>query len=42
MKDGQIAAFGTVEEVMNSETLTHIFGKKINIMDGPYGAVAVY
>ncbi|HDX9627728.1 TPA: ATP-binding cassette domain-containing protein [Bacillus cereus] len=42
MKDGQIAAFGTVEEVMDSKILTDIFETKIEILDGPYGPIAVY
>lgn len=42
MKDGQIAAFGTVEEVMDPEVLTDIFETKIEIMDGPHGPVAIY
>ena len=42
MKDGQIAAFGTVEEVMKPEILTDIFETKIEIIDGPYGPIAVY
>ncbi|MGM7637497.1 iron ABC transporter ATP-binding protein [Bacillus sp. Hm123] len=42
MKDGQIAAFGTVEEIMDSEVLTDIFETKIEIIDGPYGPLAVY
>ena len=42
MKDGRIAAFGTAEEVMNSEVLTDIFETKIEIIDGPYGPVAIY
>ncbi|OZI10839.1 siderophore ABC transporter ATP-binding protein [Bacillaceae bacterium SAS-127] len=42
MKDGQIAAFGTVEEIMDSEILTDIFETKIEIIDGPYGPLAVY
>jgi iron complex transport system ATP-binding protein len=42
MKDGQIAAFGTVEEVMDPESLTDIFETKIEIIDGPYGPVAIY
>jgi iron complex transport system ATP-binding protein len=41
MKYGQIAAFGTVEEVMNSEVLTDIFETKIEIIDGPHGPVAI-
>ncbi|MFD2628137.1 iron ABC transporter ATP-binding protein [Oceanobacillus kapialis] len=42
MKDGQIAAFGTVEEVMAPELLTDIFETKIEIIEGPYGPIAVY
>ncbi|HOA81831.1 MAG TPA: ATP-binding cassette domain-containing protein, partial [Defluviitaleaceae bacterium] len=42
MKDGKIAAFGTVEEVLNPELLTDIFGIKIEIIDCPRGPVAIY
>ncbi|MYL71567.1 ATP-binding cassette domain-containing protein [Halobacillus litoralis] len=42
MKDGQISAFGTVEEVMNPDLLTDIFETEIEIMHGPYGPLAVY
>ncbi len=42
MKNGQIAAFGTVEEVMKPELLTDIFETNINIMEGPYGPIAIY
>ncbi len=42
MKDGKIAAFGTVEEIMNSEVLTEIFDTKIDIINGPYGPIAVF
>lgn len=42
MKNGQIAAFGTKEEVMNQEILTDIFDTKIEIIDGPYGPIAIY
>ncbi|WP_315792556.1 ABC transporter ATP-binding protein [Paenibacillus sp. BIC5C1] len=42
MKDGQIAAFGAVEEIMNSEILTDIFETKIEIIEGPYGPIAIY
>jgi len=41
MKDGKIAAFGTVEEIMNSELLSDIFETEIEIMDGPHGPIAV-
>ena len=42
MKDGRIAAFGTIEEIMNSELLSDIFETRIEIINGPYGPVAVY
>jgi len=42
MKDGQIAAFGTVDEIMNAELLSNIFETDIEILNGPYGAIAVY
>jgi len=42
MKDGRIAAFGTVEEVMNPELLTDIFETNIEIIEGPYGPIAIY
>lgn len=42
MKDGQIAAFGTVKDIMDSEVLTEIFETKIEIIDGPHGPIAIY
>lgn len=42
MKDGEIAAFGTVEEIMDPELLTEIFDTNIEIIDGPNGQVAIY
>lgn len=42
MKAGQIAAFGTVDEIMTPELLTDIFETKIEIVDGPYGPLAIY
>ena len=42
MKNGQIAAFGTVKNIMTEELLTDIFETKIEIMKGPYGPIAVY
>jgi len=42
MKDGQISAFGTVDEIMQPDLLTDIFETDIKIIDGPYGAIAVY
>jgi iron complex transport system ATP-binding protein len=42
MKEGRIIAFGTVEEIMDSKLLTDIFETKIEIIDGPYGPLAIY
>ena len=42
MKNGQVAAFGPVDEIMNANVLTHIFDTKIEVIDGPYGAIAIY
>jgi len=42
MKNGKIAAFGTVKEIMQSELLSDIFETKIEIIEGPYGPIAVY
>ena len=42
MKGGRIAAFGTVKEMMTPELLTDIFETKIEIMEGPYGPLAIY
>ncbi len=42
MKNGKIAAFGTVGDIMNEELLTDIFETQIDIIDGPYGPIAIY
>lgn len=42
MKDGQICAFGPVEDLMDQKLLSEIFDTKIDIIDGPYGPVAIY
>lgn len=42
MKDGQIAAFGTVDEIMDAKILSNIFETKLEIIEGPYGPIAVY
>lgn len=42
MKDGQIAAFGTVDEIMDAKILSDIFETKLEIIEGPYGPIAVY
>ena len=41
MKNGQIAAFGTVKDIMKPELLTDIFETKIEIIEGPYGPIAI-
>lgn len=42
MKNGRIAAFGTVSEIMSSEILSDIFETKIEIVDSSRGPVAIY
>ncbi len=42
MKDGKIAAYGSVDEVMQGKVLTDIFETPIEIIEGPYGPIAVY
>ena len=42
MKNGQIAAFGSVQEIMRPELLSDIFETKIDIIQGPHGPIAVY
>ena len=42
MKNGEIAAFGTVEEIMDARLLSDIFETKIEIIDGPHGPIAIY
>lgn len=42
MKNGRIAAFGTVDEIMSAELLSDIFETKIEIVEGPYGPIAIY
>jgi iron complex transport system ATP-binding protein len=42
MKNGQIAAFGTVDDIMKPELLTDIFETNIDIIEGPYGPIAIY
>lgn len=42
MKDGQVTAFGKVEDIMDQDLLTDIFETKIDIIEGPNGPVAVY
>ena len=42
MRDGQISAFGTVGDIMTPKLLSDIFETNIEIIDGPYGPIAVY
>ncbi len=42
MKGGQIAAFGTVQDIMQPDLLTDIFETRIDIIEGPHGPIAVY
>lgn len=41
-KDGQIAAFGTVEEIMHDSLLTEIFNTPVQVIQGPNGPIATY
>ncbi len=41
-KDGRIAAFGTVAEVMHDELLTDIFNTPVQVIEGPNGPIATY
>lgn len=42
MKAGRIAAFGVVDEIMDPALLSDIFETQIEIIDGPYGPIAIY
>ena len=42
MKEGKISAFGKIKEIMNPKLLTDIFETDIEIIDGPYGPLAIY
>lgn len=42
MKNGQIKAYGTVEDIMKPDLLTDIFETKVDIIQGPYGPIAIY
>ena len=42
MKNGKIAAFGSVSDIMKSELLTDIFETRIEVLKGPYGPIAIY
>lgn len=42
MKNGRIAAFGPVAEIMKGELLSDIFETDIQIIPGPHGPLAIY
>lgn len=42
MKNGRIAAFGPVAEIMKGELLSEIFETDIQIIPGPHGPLAIY
>ncbi|WP_103980927.1 iron ABC transporter ATP-binding protein [Helcococcus massiliensis] len=42
MKNGKLILEGSVDEVMDSKTLSAIFETEINVIDSPYGKIAVY
>lgn len=42
MKNGQVAASGSPEELFREEVLTGIFETPVEIIPGPHGPVAVY
>ncbi len=42
MKNGNVVAFGRVEEIMKPELLTDIFETQIEIINGPHGPIAIY
>lgn len=42
VKEGQVVAFGTPEEIMNDETLSAVFDTPITVIDGPHGRIACY
>lgn len=42
MRNGQIAAYGTPEEIMTDEILSTVFDTPVQVVDGPRGKLAVY
>lgn len=42
MKNGKLVCEGSVDEVMDGKRLSKIFDTSINIVNGPYGKIAVY
>ena len=41
-KDGQVFAFGTVDEIMRDDLLTEIFNTPVQVIEGPHGPIAAY
>ncbi|MCS4491570.1 MULTISPECIES: ABC transporter ATP-binding protein [unclassified Corynebacterium] len=41
-KSGKIVAFGSVDEVINSDILSSIFNTQVTVIDGPDGRLACY
>lgn len=42
MKNGKLILEGSVYEVIDTKTLSDIFETNINVIDSPYGKIAVY
>ncbi|WP_018297180.1 ABC transporter ATP-binding protein [Corynebacterium lubricantis] len=42
VKNGQIYAFGTADEIMKDDLLTDIFNTKVQVIEGPNGLIADY
>lgn len=42
IKDGQLASFGKVTDIMKDELLTEIFNTPIQVIEGPNGPIACY
>lgn len=42
IKDGQVASFGTPEEIMTTDVLSAIFETQVDVLPGPRGPLAVY
>ncbi|MDY6052374.1 MAG: ATP-binding cassette domain-containing protein [Rothia sp. (in: high G+C Gram-positive bacteria)] len=42
IKDGTLASFGTVEEIMQDDLLTDIFNTPVQVIQGPNGPIACY
>lgn len=42
VKDGEVAAFGTVDEIMRDSLLSSIFNTPVEVIEGPHGPIACY